>query len=384
MISDVYFPRINGVSTSIKTFHKELTGLGHEITLVAPAYGADDEQQDWLFRIPSRYLPVDPEDRMMKRKYLAALCNNTLLQNHYDIIHIQTPFIAHYAGIDLARRLNVPCVETYHTHFEDYLHHYLPFLPKRAIRFSVRWFNRKQCNNVDAVIVPSRAMHAVLTGYGIKQPIEIISTGINEEFFRPGDGMRFRMEYGIDPDRQVLINVGRVAHEKNIDFLLYMLVEVRKTIPDVLLIITGEGPAQNHLCDLTRTLKLDNNVRFIGYLDRTTALLDCYRSGDVFVFSSRTETQGLVLLEAMAQGVPVVSTSALGTSDILDADRGALVAAEQTEDFANKVIRVLQEPGLQQTLSADARNYARTWSAKEFAVKTAAFYEQAISNYYRN
>ena len=383
MISDVYFPRINGVSTSIRTFHKELTGLGHEITLVAPEYGADDEHHDWLFRIPSRYLPVDPEDRVMKRKYITAL-RKVLLQNRYDIIHIQTPFVAHYSGIDLARRLNIPCVESYHTHFEEYLHHSLPFLPKRAISFSARWFNRRQCNNVDAVIVPSTIMREVLTGHGIKKPIEIISTGINEEFFRPGDGMRFRRDYAIDPERPVLVYVGRVAHEKNIDFLLHMLVEVCKTIPDVLLIIAGEGPAQNHLHALTRTLKLDDNVRFIGYLDRAITLLDCYCAGDVFVFSSKTETQGLVLLEAMAQGVPVVSISVLGTSDILDANRGALIAEERTEDFAGKVVRVLMEPGLRQLLSTEARAYAQTWSANVFAVKAATFYEKTVNNYFLN
>ena len=383
MISDVYFPRINGVSTSIKTFHRELTGLGHEITLVAPEYGVDDENHDWLFRVPSRYLPVDPEDRVMKRKYIAAL-RKVLLQNRYDIIHIQTPFIAHHTGIDLARRLNIPCVETYHTHFEEYLHHYLPFIPKRAISFSARWFNRKQCNNVDAVIVPSTVMRDLLAGHGVKKPIEIISTGINEEFFHPGDGMRFRKDYAIDPERPVLVYVGRVAHEKNIDFLLHMLVEVRKTIPDILLLIAGEGPARNHLHALARTLKLEDNVRFIGYLDRATTLLDCYCSGDVFVFSSRTETQGLVLLEAMAQGVPVVSISVLGTSDILDANRGALIAEEKTDDFAGKVIRVLTEPGLRQLLSSEARTYAQTWSANAFAVKVAAFYEKTVNNYCLN
>ena len=383
MISDVYFPRINGVSTSIKTFHKELTGLGHEITLVAPEYGASDEQQDWLFRIPSRYVPVDPEDRVMKRRYIVAL-RKTLMQNHFDIVHIQTPFVAHYAGIDLARRLNVPCVETYHTHFEEYLHHYLPFLPKCAISFSARWFNRRQCNNVDAVIVPSTIMRELLGEYGIKKPIEIISTGINEEFFRPGNGLRFRKEYAINPERPVLVNVGRVAHEKNIDFLLHMLVEVRKIIPEVLLVIAGEGPARNHLRALVRTLKLDDNVRFIGYLDRASTLLDCYCAGDVFVFSSKTETQGLVLLEAMAQGIPVVSLSALGTGDILDANRGALVAQEQTEDFANKVIRVLLEPGLHQILSTEAKAYAQTWSAQAFAIKAAAFYEHTVNSYRLN
>ena len=383
MVSDVFFPRINGVSTSIKTFYKELTELGHEVTLISPAYGKNDGNHEWIYRIPSRYIPMDPEDRMMKRAYIHEL-RDTLIQKDYDIVHIQTPFVAHYAGIDLARRLNVPRVETYHTHFEEYLYHYLPWLPKSVMRFSARWFNRKQCNDVDGLIVPSRAMLEVLTDYGITQPMEIIATGIDANFFKPGDGARFRAEHGIDQTRPVLVHVGRVAHEKNIGFLLHMLDALRLRIPDVLLIVAGEGPAEKHLRDLAATLKLGNNIKFVGYLDRSGVLLDCYRAGDVFVFGSKTETQGLVLLEAMAQGVPVVSIAALGTTDILDAGKGALVAEEQTTDFADKVADVLQNTGLHKTLSEEAKLYARTWAAREFALKAVRFYERAIHDYQFN
>ena len=159
---------------------------------------------------------------------------------------------------------------------------------------------------------------------------------------------------------------------------------LRRRIPDVLLIIAGEGPAETHLRNLAATLKLDNNLKFLGYLDRSSELLDCYCAGDVFIFGSKTETQGLVLLEAMAQGVPVVSIAALGTTDILDAGRGALVAEEQPEDFAGKTARVLLNPELHKTLSEDARDYARTWTAKEFALKALLFYERTIYHYRLN
>lgn len=380
MISDVYFPRINGVSTSIQTFQRDLTGLGHEVTLIAPEYGPHQENHDWLLRVPSRYLPMDPEDRMMQRKPVYALLD-TLRQRQFDIIHIQTPFVAHYAGVELSRRLNLPRVETYHTHFEECLYHYLPAVPRSAMKFLARWFNRRQCNDVDAVIVPSTAMQNVLRGHGVNKPIDIIPTGIDEAFFKPGDGASFRTRYGIDQHRPVLVHVGRVAYEKNIDFLLRMLTVLRKTVPDVLMIIAGEGPAEKHLRALTRTLQLENNVMFAGYLDRSTTLLDCYRAGDVFVFGSKIETQGLVLLEAMAQGVPVVSLSVLGANDILDARQGALIAGEETGDFAGKVTQLLQNPELHKKLALEARAYARTWSARSFAVKAELFYTNIIHDY---
>lgn len=377
MISDVYFPRINGVSTSIKTFRKELTDLGHEITLIAPEYPQPHDDPSNVIRIPSRYLFVDPEDRMMRRKPIRARISE-LAQQTFDILHVQTPFVAHYAGLELSRALKIPRVVTYHTHFEEYLYHYLPYLPRTLTRLSARWFNRQQCNEMDGIIVPSTAMLDVLRHYGIHTPIEIIATGLQEHFFKGGDGERFRQQRGIPADRPVLVHIGRLAHEKNIDFLLHMLVEVRKRIPDVLLIIAGEGPAQTHLQKVVSELDLQNNVLFVGYLDRETELLDCYCAGQAFVFASRTETQGLVLLEAMAQATPVVSLSILGTRDILDTARGALIAEENIQDFSDKVASILNNPALQQQLSLEARSYARTWSSRAFAEKKQAFYEKTI------
>lgn len=383
MISDVYFPRINGVSTSIKTFRKELTNLGHEVKLIAPDYRKKDTDNDWIFRIPSRYLPMDPEDRMMKQKYIHLLKDRLKLEK-YDIVHIQTPFIAHNTGIQLSRMLNVPRIESYHTHFEECLHHYIPWMPKAITKFSTSCFNRKQCNEVDALIVPSKPMHDILIQQGIKTPIEIIATGIDDTFFKQGNGHGFRERYGIPDNRPVLAHIGRIAYEKNIDFLLHMVVKLRERIPDILLIIAGEGPAENYLRKLAGTLKIENNILFVGYLERSTTLLDCYSAANVFVFSSKVETQGLVLLESMAQGIPVVSISMMGTNDILDAGKGALIANDDTTDFANKVYALLNDAELHRKLSYEANEYARTWSASSFAVKTIELYEKTVYSYRLN
>ncbi len=378
MISDVYFPRINGVSTSIKTFREELKQLGHSVTLIAPEYPATYEDEADIIRVPSRYLPIDPEDRIMKRGEIDQLADQ-LQETAFDLLHIQTPFIAHYAGLSLAKRLGIPKVVTYHTHFEEYLYHYLPYAPKGMMRFAARWFNRQQCNAVDSIIVPSIAMLDILREYGIHKPLEIIATGIDDSFYKPGDGVSFREKHGIPTERQVLIHIGRLAHEKNIEFLLSMLVELIKQKPDVLLVIAGEGPAREHLIELSVSLGLSDNVLFVGYLDRDTELHDCYCAGDIFVFSSKTETQGLVLLEAMAQKLPVVSLSVLGTKDILDHAEGAAVIAEESiHDFSNKVTELLDNPAQLKTMSEQAFNYAKTWSSRAFAEKKQAFYQKTI------
>ncbi len=380
MISDVYFPRVNGVSTSILTFQQELAAQGHDVHIVAPHYPAGHPEEAHISRVESGYVMLDPEDRLMKSAKIHELTPK-FHKHQFDIVHIQTPFLAHYAGIKLARALDVPTIETYHTFFEEYLYHYVPLLPKFITRRITRSFSRSQCNSVNAVIVPSTAMSTVLQQYGCNTPIHIAPTGIQMAKFESGMGSRFRAKHNIPEDRQLLLHVGRVAHEKNIGFLLNMVARLKVDHPQVLFLICGEGPAKNDLEQQAKRMGLVDNVMFVGYLDRETELLDCYRAADVFVFASRTETQGLVLLEAMALGVAVASTAVMGTIDILSPNRGALVAEENTEDFSAKVSRLLNNRELRLSIGDEGRRYAETWSAPATARRVVDIYQGVIDGH---
>jgi len=372
-ISDVYFPRVNGVSTSIETFRKELAALGHEIVLVAPAYPALYADNADTVRVPSWQVPGDPEDRAMHWRKLREATRG-LNARRFDIVHVQTPFLAHYAGMKLAREWQLPCVITYHTLFEEYLGHYLPMVPRRAVRYAARAFSRSQCNSADLVIVPSTAMRETMQRYGVTARVEIVPTGIPLDDFANRDGARFRAQYGIAAETPVLLFVGRVAFEKNIEFLLRVVDRVRHAVRDVLLVVSGEGPALASLRRAAADAGLRDHVRFVGYLDRPTVLADCYAAADVFVFASRTETQGLVLLEAMAAGLPVVSTAVMGTRDIVGPGRGALVAEDDEDDFAAKVVTLLRNPDLKRNVAGEGIEYARTWSAAATAVRLQETY----------
>jgi glycosyltransferase involved in cell wall biosynthesis len=376
MISDVSFPRVNGVSTSIATFRQSLAELGHETTLVAPRYGVGSEPEG-IVQIRSRQVPFDPEDRLMSAREVRRL-EARFQAEKYDIVHIHTPFVAHYSGVALARRLGIPVVETYHTFFEEYLHHYAPVLPTWLTRRVARGTTVSQCRSVDALVVPSPQMLEKLREYGVDTRAEVLPTGIDPQRFRGGDGLRFRAANGIPANRPLLIHISRVAHEKNIDFIVQMLPLVVQAVPDVLLVIAGEGPALPHLRSLVSRLGLDAHVRFVGYLDRQSTLLDCYRAGDVFVFASRTETQGLVLLESLALGTPVVSTAVMGTADVLKDAKGALVVPEEPASFAAAVVRMLTEPELRERLSAAASGDALAWSATAMAQRLVDLYQALV------
>jgi glycosyltransferase involved in cell wall biosynthesis len=209
----------------------------------------------------------------------------------------------------------------------------------------------------------------------VSTPIHIVPTGLPADRFIAGDAARFRAQAGIPTDRPVMTYIGRVAHEKNIDFLVQVFAKVREALPRALFVIAGEGPAREALKHKVASLGLAADVHFAGYLDRNTALLDCYAAADVFVFASRTETQGLVLLEAMAQGTPVVSTAELGTRSILKPGCGALVVQERQDEFADAVVRVLRDAELRKELSERGRAYSRTWSSSAMARRLAELYD---------
>jgi glycosyltransferase involved in cell wall biosynthesis len=374
MISDVSFPRVNGVSTSIRTFRNDLAALGVHSLLIAPQYpgGLAAEDPD-VIRIRSRRVPRDPEDRLMSLGEATA-AGRAAYGSGFDLIHSQTPFVAHYAARRLAREFRVPLVETYHTYFEHYLHHYVPALPTRVTRRLARYFTVSQCGDVDVVISPSRAMADALRAYGVRSRIEILPTGLDAGRFQPGDGASFRVRHGIEAGRPVALFVGRVAFEKNIEFLVRMWPRVLAQLPQALLIIAGEGPAASQLRALVATLHVERSVQFLGYLERERELSGCYQAADAFVFASRTETQGLVLLEALAQGTPVISTAVMGTIDVLAGSAGSIVVEEDAAAFAAAVIRVLGSPPERARLARDARSDARRWSSRAMAERLIELY----------
>lgn len=380
IVSDVYFPRVNGVSTSIRSFREDLARQGFASTLVAPDYGAPivagaAPMVTDVLRVPSRPVPFDPEDRIMRWSSLRGLLDS-VPRERCDLVHIQTPFLAHYAGLKLARQRGVPVVATCHTYFEDYLHHYMPLLPGFAGAWLARTVMTRQLNAVDAVVSPSEPVRKRLLEYGVTRPIHVIPTGMTQDRFVPGDAQRFREQFGFTPQQRIVLNVGRVAHEKNLGFLLRMFQQVARRDGQAVLVIAGEGPARPALQADAEKLGIGSRTRFIGNLDRERTLNDCYAAAEAFVFASRTETQGLVLLEAMAQARPIVSTACLGTRSVLTPGSGAYVVEESESDFATAVCAVLKDRPRAMQMGEKGRDWAGQWSSASLATRMAELYSE--------
>ena len=377
MLSDVYFPRINGVSTSIQTFATAFVEQGHMVTLIAPEYPTACDAGFDVLRVRSRQLPLDPEDRLMSLSAVKRLAP-LLRTRQIDVVHIQTPFVAHYAGVYLGRALGVKVVVSYHTFFEAYFEKYLPYIPAAWLRWIARRYSRTQCNQVDAVVSPSQSMLDKLREYGVNRPAAIVPTGLPAQSFRVVQHNDFRRQYGLPEDAFLLLYVGRVAYEKNIELLLTMLEHVLPSVANAVLLVAGEGPALPKLREQVVRSDCEQHVRFVGYLDRGTLLLTCYQASDVFVFASQTETQGLVLLEAMASGLPVVSTASMGSRDVLIDGEGCLVSPPEPKKFAERVILLHRDHVGRAELARRASAYARRWTGEAKASDMLAFYEQTL------
>lgn len=207
-------------------------------------------------------------------------------------------------------------------------------------------------------------------------PHTVPPTGIEFDEFRGGDGARFRAKHGIDTARPVLVTVSRLAVEKNIAFLIDVARRLVHEFPDLLFVIAGEGPDAPRLRKLAADLVERDHVRFFGNLDRRSELLDAYRAGDAFVFASPTETQGLVLIEAMALGVPIVSTAVMGTAMVLEGARGAVVSEEDVGAFAAHTAALLRDPARRAGLAAAGPRDARAWSNGTLMARAVALYER--------
>jgi 1,2-diacylglycerol 3-alpha-glucosyltransferase len=385
MISDVHFPRINGVSTSIESFRQALAELGVSVTVVAPAYAQKHHDDAGIVRVPARRVPFDPEDRLMRPVKLSrALASH----RDVDLVHIQTPFAAHYAGLRHARRLGAPCLATYHTHFEEYLHHYLPALPKNLLSACARTLARRQCNALDAVIVPSEAMRATLLAYGVTTPLYRVPTGIPLAHFqsdavapRRAARAEFRARFAIPDAAPVALYVGRAAFEKNIGFLLEALQHALVQRPELILVIAGEGPALPALREQAAHL----GIALAGALRRLSrppariaGLL--VPAADVFVFASRTETQGLVLLEAMAAACPCWPFSLLGHArDRRAAPRRAASAPGGRRLSPPRSTALIDAPRRRAAMAREGRAFAAAWRIEAWPLRLAKVYRHVLA-----
>ncbi|HEY0382171.1 MAG TPA: glycosyltransferase [Candidatus Elarobacter sp.] len=316
--TECYKPIVNGVVASIDALHDGLRARGVEVTTIAPHFPrfVDDERD--VVRIPSLPLPTQTAYRLCL-PYLNA--DDRRRVRGLDIVHAHSPFVTGWMGASYARRHRIPLVFTYHTRLDAYAH-YAPF-DRATTERAMSELTRRYANWADAVVVPTHAMEIRLRELGVRAPIAVVPSAIDVERFAAGRRSALvRARLGANDDAPLALVVSRLGMEKNVELALDALARS----PELRLAVVGEGPHRAALEERARRLGVDTRVRFVGALARER-LPDVYASVDAFVFPSTTDTQGLVLVEALAAGLPVIAADSEASRDVL-AGAGRLVAAD--------------------------------------------------------
>jgi 1,2-diacylglycerol 3-alpha-glucosyltransferase len=373
--TDTYTPQTNGVVTSIRLFHKALEARGHEVRVFAPAPAMPDDDPSTV-RFRSMPLIFQREMRLASPVSFEAM--RAIEVADLDIVHAHDPFSIGLFGLRVARRRQIPYVHTYHTLYPEYVHYVwdTTLSTKVAERLS-----REYCDLCDAIIAPSTKIERYLRRWGTTSPIDVIATGVDTKRFEtaPQAGVNeLRGRLGFDVDQRVLLFVGRLGREKSVDTLLRALSCSRHS--DAVLLIVGDGPDRRDLERMARESRLGDRVRFAGYLEGSD-LVAAYHLADAFVFASTTETQGLVIGEALAAGLPVVAVQDPAVADfVIDGETGFLVPAHH-EPMARAIDAILDNNDLRVAMSKASVERAGHFSIGVQAERLEACYARTMEGY---
>jgi len=381
IFQDTYHPTMNGVVVSTDLFVRGLRALGHEVVLVVPRYPGDDEVHDeQAIYIPAVKTDFIYPDSCLGKFWKTKDALAKLKEFQPDIIHSMTEFtIGHWMSSWFRRKLGCKRVHTFHTLWTEYLF-YAPvpqFISQPWLRWAARGGTRKRA---DAVIAPTSQFADILVDdWGIEVPVDVVPTGIDLGKFQNMVGPRFRDKHGIAEDEKVILYLGRMGDEKNVELVVESMAELRKrNVEKLRFVIAGGGPDgyMKKLKKLASSLKLDDII-WTGFITGQD-WLDCYGAADITFFPSVTETQGLVVIESLAAGVPLVSVKAIGPASTMDGERGCLWAEANAASFADQTQRLLDDEVLYERKKQEALDVAKSYSMEQRAAELEAVYLKTL------
>lgn len=380
LFSDTFYPEINGVATSCLMLHRELTRRGHEVHIFAPrCKGWEDYQQETIHYIASAPFLV-LKDRNFA--FPGPITSWEATKLDFDVVHTNSEFVMGHFGRHVAKSNGSVLVHTYHTIWEEYTYYITHGVADEAARKVARKYSQWWCNKFDRIITPTGKTLGLLYDYGVRAPMDIIPSGMDIARFAPQrhsaeDRAAARAECGVGSDERVLLNIGRLAKEKNLEQVLRVFPRLLEEHPDVRLVIVGEGPMRDTLPAMAQALGVADHVTFTGpkpweQIDRY------YAMGDVFVSASRSETQGLTYVEAMASGLCVCAVNDECLHGVIEDGVSGVLTDETDEALLAGLKRAFSEEG--RRIAQDAPKYAEPFGTEAFAAKVEACYLKAIED----
>ncbi len=372
LLTNTFTPHVGGVARSVEAFAKAYRELGHHVLVVAPEFDDAPEYETDVVRIPAI-------QHFNGSDFSVVLTVPSELSDHMeefkpDIIHSQHPFLLGWTAVRIARTLDLPLVFTHHTLYEQYTH-YVPGDSPAMKRFIIE-LSTRYANLADQVFAPSESILDLLIERGVTSPVLVVPTGVIVEGFAYGKGRDFKMKKHIPQDSFVVGHMGRLAPEKNLEFLARSVVAFMKEHGQAVFLLVGAGPSQEAIEQIFADVGMSGRLYLCGVLEKDD-LADALNAMSVFAFASKSETQGMVLTEAMAAGLPVVALDAPGVREVVvDASNGRVISVETEEAFAAALQWVYaRSPDEMRTLITAARATAEAFSMAASARKALAAYE---------
>ena len=378
--SNFYLPVVNGVVRSVESFRQELARQGNNVFVFAQE--DNDGYQDeapFIFRYPSLTLPMQVDIPAVIP--VSSFVDKLLPSLKLDVIHTHHPILLGQTAANKAEEMNLPLVFTFHTQYREYTH-YIP-LPQDAIqeflKETVETLLKEYIRRCQHIVIPSESMKEILVrDYGLRDRFTVIPTGIDLEPYLKADGSKLRSRMGWNSDK-VLVSTGRLVEEKNWTVLLQAAQKAREKHTDLRVVLIGDGPQRKELEKLVSELGMTGRVTFTGQLPFSEVAVHL-KAADLFGFSSVTETQGLVTMEAMAAGLPVVAVDASGTRDIVQDGKQGYLVQNDADALAKSIIGIFESPDRMHKFRTNALKRAAAFGVENCTKQLVDVYKQAIQD----
>lgn len=384
MLTNNYKPYIGGVPVSIEHLSEELRNLGHRVYIFAPSYPTQEEEP-FVIRYPS--FPVGVAGAPVPN-VLTKLFYKKMAELQIDVIHVHHPAIVGNVAFSMRRQLGIPIVFTYHTRYEEYLYYVKMLKQIEHCTGIIERYLQYYCNHCDMLFAPTPEIKEhLLYEKMVNAPVEILPTGLPQDNFFPDmqtvKSIKGQYQKGAD---YIFCTVARLAKEKNLDFLLEAMQKVKQRLSihgkTLRHLIIGEGLERKHLEEKCHKLGLDQEIIFIGNVENKQ-MKNYLAASDLFVFTSKSETQGIVVLEAMAAGKPVIAVEATGIRDVVNTKENGILAKEDPDSFAQAVEKALVFPKLYQKMCGNAKDTAKKYAEDKIARQAEQYYYELL-DFYQN
>ncbi len=375
-MTNTYTPIVGGVERSIRSFVDEFKKRGHEIMIVAPTFEGMPDKEEGVLRLAAiqRFNHSDFSVNLP----IPGILEKLMRDFKPDIVHSHHPFLVGDMALRLSGQYNIPLVFTYHTMFEEYLH-YLPFHNDAVKRFVIE-LSAGYANLADYVIVPSQSVYEILRARKVEAPMEIIPTGVDSGKFSMGNGSKIRKWFKIPQEVFVIGHIGRLAPEKNLDFLAESVSDFLIKAESTHALIVGRGSMEKKMRQIFHDKGVSSRVHFSGVL-QGQKLINAYHAMDIFAFTSVTETQGVVLTEAMSAGIPVVAINAPGSRDVVkDEKNGRLIDGCNAEKFTEALFWCANQKFHEfQVMKQECLNISKLFSIEHCSQRLLKIYDSVQS-----